>query len=241
MAVTSREVKRAGQVYSDEAGDDARRRDSGGRCASSETVAWVYERVRSIAESSMTKGRSAERHSIARGYRPALLHRQDRSADNYPFGLCAVPLTEVVRVHASSGTTGKPITGPYTAGDLNDWTDCMARNLGRRVYQPDDIAQNAYGHAVHRRPGLPPGALPHRLHAGAHQLGADRTADHPDEGFRGDRPLLHAILCPDDRRTRGGAEGRHPLAAPAGRCLRRGALVHRDAPGNRGAHGHQGA
>ncbi|MCK7504762.1 MAG: hypothetical protein MZV70_12210 [Desulfobacterales bacterium] len=68
--------------------------------------------------------------------------------DNYPFGLCAVPLTEVVRVHASSGTTGKPITGPYTAGDLNDWTDCMARNLWAAGVRPDDIAQNAYGHGL---------------------------------------------------------------------------------------------
>ena len=48
--------------------------------------------------------------------------------DNYPFGLCAVPLAQVVRIHASSGTTGKPITGPYTANDLEQWTDCMARS-----------------------------------------------------------------------------------------------------------------
>jgi len=68
--------------------------------------------------------------------------------DNYPFGLCAVPLTEVVRVHASSGTTGKPITGPYTADDLNDWTECMARNLWAAGVRPDDIAQNAYGHGL---------------------------------------------------------------------------------------------
>jgi phenylacetate-CoA ligase len=68
--------------------------------------------------------------------------------DNYPFGLCAVPLTEVVRVHASSGTTGKPITGPYTAEDLDQWTECMARNLWAAGVRPDDIAQNAYGHGL---------------------------------------------------------------------------------------------
>lgn len=65
--------------------------------------------------------------------------------DNYPFGLCAVPMSEVVRVHASSGTTGKPITGPYTAEDLEQWTDCMARGLWAQEVRPDSVLQNAYG------------------------------------------------------------------------------------------------
>ncbi|MHB8763079.1 MAG: phenylacetate--CoA ligase family protein, partial [Deferrisomatales bacterium] len=65
--------------------------------------------------------------------------------DEYPFGLCAVPLGEVVRVHASSGTTGKPITGPYTAADLEQWTDCMARTLWAQELRPGDVVQNAYG------------------------------------------------------------------------------------------------
>ena len=68
--------------------------------------------------------------------------------DNYPFGLCAVPMSDVVRVHASSGTTGKPITGPYTAQDLDFWIECMARNLWAAGVRPDDIAQNAYGHGL---------------------------------------------------------------------------------------------
>ncbi|MDQ1240573.1 MAG: phenylacetate-CoA ligase, partial [Thermodesulfobacteriota bacterium] len=65
--------------------------------------------------------------------------------DNYPFGLCAVPMAEVVRIHASSGTTGKPITGPYTAADLEQWSDCMARGLWAQELRPDSVAQNAYG------------------------------------------------------------------------------------------------
>jgi phenylacetate-CoA ligase len=65
--------------------------------------------------------------------------------DNYPFGLCAVPMSEVVRVHASSGTTGKPITGPYTAEDLEQWTNCMARGLWAQEVRPDSVLQNAYG------------------------------------------------------------------------------------------------
>jgi len=65
--------------------------------------------------------------------------------DHYPFGLCAVPMSEVVRIHASSGTTGKPITGPYTAEDLEQWTECMARGLWAQEVRPDSVLQNAYG------------------------------------------------------------------------------------------------
>ena len=83
--------------------------------------------------------------------------------DNYPFGLCAVPLKDVVRVHASSGTTGKPITGPYTAEDLDQWVECMARNLWAAGIRPDDVVQNAYGH------GLFTGGL--GFHQGASRLG----------------------------------------------------------------------
>jgi phenylacetate-CoA ligase len=68
--------------------------------------------------------------------------------DNYPFGLCAVPMTEVDRVHASSGTTGKPITGPYTKNDLAQWADCMARNLYAAGVRPEHIVQNAYGYGL---------------------------------------------------------------------------------------------
>jgi len=83
--------------------------------------------------------------------------------DNYPFGLCAVPLKEVVRVHASSGTTGKPITGPYTRKDIENWTECMARNLWAAGIREEDILQNAYGH------GLFTGGL--GFHQGASLLG----------------------------------------------------------------------
>jgi phenylacetate-CoA ligase len=83
--------------------------------------------------------------------------------DNYPFGLCAVPLTQVVRVHASSGTTGKPITGPYTKEDLDQWTECMARNFWAAGVRPEDVVQNAYGH------GLFTGGL--GFHQGSTRLG----------------------------------------------------------------------
>jgi phenylacetate-CoA ligase len=84
--------------------------------------------------------------------------------DHYPFGLCAVPLSNVIRIHASSGTTGKPITGPYTASDLEQWTECMARNLYASGIRSNDICQNAYGM------GLFTGGL--GMHQGATRIGA---------------------------------------------------------------------
>ncbi len=84
--------------------------------------------------------------------------------DHYPFGLCAVPLSNVVRIHASSGTTGKPITGPYTPSDLEQWTECMARNLYAAGIRSNDICQNAYGM------GLFTGGL--GMHQGATRIGA---------------------------------------------------------------------
>jgi len=84
--------------------------------------------------------------------------------DNYPFGLCAVPMNEVVRIHASSGTTGKPITGPYTKEDIDQWAECMARNLFAAGVRSNDICQNAYGM------GLFTGGL--GFHQGANKIGA---------------------------------------------------------------------
>jgi phenylacetate-CoA ligase len=83
--------------------------------------------------------------------------------DNYPFRLCAVPMHEVVRIHASSGTTGKPITGPYTREDVDQWAECMARNLFSAGVRSNDICQNAYGM------GLFTGGL--GFHQGAERIG----------------------------------------------------------------------
>ena len=92
----------------------------------------------------------------ARGVKPADLRRLEDLArfpftvktalrDNYPFGLCTVAPGELARIHASSGTTGKPITGPYTRADILQWGECMARAMWAQSVRPDDIAQNAYG------------------------------------------------------------------------------------------------
>jgi phenylacetate-CoA ligase len=84
--------------------------------------------------------------------------------DNYPFGLTAVPLEQVVRIHSSSGTTGKPIIAPYTQGDVDTWAELMARTLATAGVRKDDVMQNAYGY------GLFTGGL--GFHYGGERLGA---------------------------------------------------------------------
>jgi len=84
--------------------------------------------------------------------------------DTYPFGLFASPLSEVVRLHASSGTTGKPIVVAYTQGDMDVWSSVMVRTLTSCGVRRGDVVQNAYGY------GLFTGGL--GLHCGAEALGA---------------------------------------------------------------------
>jgi phenylacetate-CoA ligase len=83
--------------------------------------------------------------------------------DTYPFGLFAVPREQVLRLHASSGTTGKPTVVGYTAADLELWSDLMARSLACGGARPGDIVHNAYGY------GLFTGGL--GAHYGAERLG----------------------------------------------------------------------
>lgn len=84
--------------------------------------------------------------------------------DNYPFGLFAVPKTEIVRIHASSGTTGKPTVVGYTRKDIETWCECVARCLAMAGLGKDDIIQVAYGY------GLFTGGL--GAHYGVEHLGA---------------------------------------------------------------------
>ena len=83
--------------------------------------------------------------------------------DNYPFGMFAVPRDQVLRVHASSGTTGKPTVVGYTAGDLDNWAALMARSMACAGIRPGDVVHNAYGY------GLFTGGL--GAHGGAERLG----------------------------------------------------------------------
>lgn len=84
--------------------------------------------------------------------------------DNYPFGLFAVPQSEVVRVHASSGTTGKATVVGYTRRDIEIWSECVARAMSQAGITKEDIIQVAYGY------GLFTGGL--GAHYGAEKLGA---------------------------------------------------------------------
>src|SRR5882757_3643893 len=68
--------------------------------------------------------------------------------DNFPFGLFAVPREDVLRLHASSGTTGKPTVVGYTRADLDLWSDLMARSLACMGARPGDIFHNAYGYGL---------------------------------------------------------------------------------------------
>ena len=84
--------------------------------------------------------------------------------DTYPFGLFAVPMSEIVRLHASSGTTGKPIVVAYTKADLDVWRQVMGRSLAAAGISRNDIVQISYGY------GLFTGGL--GAHDGAEALGA---------------------------------------------------------------------
>jgi len=83
--------------------------------------------------------------------------------ENYPFGLLAVPRRQLARVHASSGTTGKPTVVGYTARDIDTWADVVARSIRAAGGRPGDMLHNAFGY------GLFTGGL--GIHYGAERLG----------------------------------------------------------------------
>ncbi|MEI7450182.1 MAG: phenylacetate--CoA ligase [Desulfomonile sp.] len=110
-----------------------------------ETLKWVYEKMPYYKKAFDEKGVKPSDFQNLSDIKNFPFTVKTALRDNYPFGLCAVPMSEVTRIHASSGTTGKPITGPYTEEDLDQWTNCMARGLWAQELRPDSIAQNAYG------------------------------------------------------------------------------------------------
>src|SRR5258707_2859919 len=104
--------------------------------------------------------------------------------DNYPFNMFAVPREKLVRVHASSGTTGKPIVVGYTQGDIDIWSDVMARSIRAAGGRTGMLMHNAYGYGLFTR-GL--GA-----HYGAERL---RCTVGPGSGGMNERPgqLIHQL------------------------------------------------
>jgi len=99
--------------------------------------------------------------------------------DHYPFGLNAVSLDEIVRIHASSGTTGKPTVVSYTRKDIDDWTELMARTVMAPGITHEDVVQNAYGY------GLFTGGL--GFHYGAEKVGCSVI---PISGGNTERQLM---------------------------------------------------
>ncbi|MCL2337837.1 MAG: phenylacetate--CoA ligase [Firmicutes bacterium] len=89
---------------------------------------------------------------------------KDDLRDNYPFGLFTVPMKDIIRIHCSSGTTGKPVTAGYTRNDMEMWVELMARSFVTAGVTSRDIVHNAFGY------GLFTGGLGHDM--GARKIGA---------------------------------------------------------------------
>ena len=128
------------------------------------TVAYVYQKVPFYRNALNERGINPD--SIKSLADLALLPFTSKLdfRDNYPFGLTCVPKDDIVRIHSSSGTTGKPVIAPYTQRDVDVWTDLMARCLVCAGITHKDTLQNAYGY------GLFTGGL--GVHYGAEKLGA---------------------------------------------------------------------
>ena len=129
-----------------------------------ETVNRVYERVPAYRQKMDDCGIKPEDiKSLKDLSRLPFVTKQDMR-DNYPFGLFAVPKNELVRIHASSGTTGKPTVVGYTQGDIESWTECVSRIACMGSASKDDVAQICFGY------GMFTGAL--GLHYGLENIGA---------------------------------------------------------------------
>ncbi len=128
------------------------------------TVARVYNTVPFYRKRFDERGVNPDHIRTLDDLRKLPFTYKDDLRDNYPFGMFAVPMDNVVRIHASSGTTGKPTVVGYTARDVQTWAELMARTLVAAGTTKNDIVHNAYGY------GLFTGGL--GFHYGAEKLGA---------------------------------------------------------------------
>ena len=127
------------------------------------TLALAYERVPHYRKAFAAAGvRPADLTALEDLARFPFTTKADLR-DNYPFGMFAVPREQVARIHASSGTTGKPTVVGYTQDDLHTWSDLMARSIHVAGGRPGDVVHVAYGY------GLFTGGL--GAHYGAERLG----------------------------------------------------------------------
>lgn len=129
-----------------------------------ETVSRVYEKVPAYRKKMDEAGvRPEDIKCLGDLAKLPFVTKQDMR-DNYPFGLFAVDKDKLVRIHASSGTTGKPTVVGYTQGDLDTWTECVSRIACMGGAEPTDVAQICFGY------GMFTGAL--GLHYGLENIGS---------------------------------------------------------------------
>ncbi|MDI9514817.1 MAG: phenylacetate--CoA ligase [Bacillota bacterium] len=128
------------------------------------TVERVYNNVPYYAERMKRKGLTPDDIRGIEDLKKLPFTYKEDLRNNYPFGTFAVPMDQVVRVHASSGTTGKMTVVGYTQKDIDTWTECMARSLTNVGVTNEDVVHVAYGY------GLFTGGL--GLHYGAEKVGA---------------------------------------------------------------------
>ncbi len=127
------------------------------------SLAHAYERVPHYRRAFDAAGVTPEKLKSLADLRHFPFTVKNDLRDNYPFSMFAVPMNDLRRLHASSGTTGKPTVVAYTRGDIDRWADLMARSMAAAGARPGDLVHNAYGY------GLFTGGL--GAHYGAEQLG----------------------------------------------------------------------
>lgn len=129
-----------------------------------ETVSRVYEKVEPYRKKMEDAGvEPSDIKSLKDLAKLPFVTKQDMR-DNYPYGLFAVPRSEISRIHASSGTTGKPTVVGYTKEDIKNWTECVSRVACMGGATKEDVAQICFGY------GMFTGAL--GLHFGLENIGA---------------------------------------------------------------------
>lgn len=129
-----------------------------------ETVTRVYDKVHAYRQKMIEAGIKPEDIKSLDDLRRLPFTNKKDLRDNYPFGLFAVPKKELVRIHASSGTTGKPTVVGYTKKDMKTWTECVSRIACMGGATSEDVAQICFGY------GMFTGAL--GLHYGLENIGA---------------------------------------------------------------------
>lgn len=144
-----------------------------------QTVEWAYARVPWYRQRMTAAGIAPEAVRSLDDLARLPFITKDDLRDAYPVGLFAVSMEEVIRLHASSGTTGRQVLVPYTRADLDVWTKAMIRVLVWFGVGPSDVVQNAYGY------GLFTGGL--GFHYGAESLGATVI---PTSGGNTERQIL---------------------------------------------------